>query len=333
MKPIEVLGHRLTFFSYGYIGVGFFFLVSGYLMGKAVYRANERTLTETGTVDLGKETWQFWVHKYAAIFPYHVVAFILLFVERAIQLGWRGGELGRRILDAIPNFFLIQKLGFDFKSVNGVTWYISAMMIAMLFLYPLCRKFYSMFVHVIGPLLGFSIIGYLQCTYGTVSGVNTWTVLGYKCVWRAVAEISLGVVYFEVSRNLSQREWKKSQRVAATLLEILGYTFVFAFAILGLPKKYEIYCICILAVCIVFTFSECSCGIRLFDHKWVYFLGKISLPLYLNQMFAIYIAKVCFAGCRIRVQLLALAVALCAACVFCALVLRGLRFIRLKRKE
>lgn len=335
MNPVEVFGHRLTFFSYGYVGVGFFFLVSGYLMGKSVYRANERALEEPGlsVPDLGKETWQFWLHKYASIFPYHVVAFILLFVECMIEQGWRGGELVTRILDAVPNFFLIQKLGFNYKSVNGVTWYISAMLIAMLLLYPLCRKFYSMFVHVIGPFLGFAIIGYLQYTYGTVAGVNTWTGFGFKCVWRAVAEISIGVVCFEVSRIFSQKEWRKDQRVFATILELLGYAFVFAYAILGLSKKYEIYCVCILAVCIVLTFSECSYGTRFFDRKWVYFLGKISLPLYLNQMFAIHIAKACFAGYRMRIQLVVLAAALGVACAFSALTLKGVRCITLKLEQ
>ena len=314
IHPLEFFGHKITCCANGYIGVEFFFLVSGFLMGKSVFRSIEKD-SHGLHQDLGEETWNFWKRKYMAVFPSNVIAFVFVFIACAVEKSWGGVDLLRQIMNAIPNLFLIQKMGFDYRSVNGITWYISAMLIAMMILYPLCRRHYSFFVHVIGPFLGFALLGYIQNCYGTVSGVRTWTVIAFKCVLRAIAEISLGVVCFDLSRRLSGKVIEPPLRVLATVMECAGYLFVSAFAVFALPKKYEIICIALLAICITMTFSGLSYGKHLFDHDIFRFLGKASLPLYLNQMFAIHIINIFFIHNRVRFQLPILFFALCIACV------------------
>jgi hypothetical protein len=103
-----------------------------------------------------------------------------------------------------------------------------------------------MFVHVIGPLIGFYLLGFIYFSTGSVSGVNSWLGCDFKCVERAFAEISLGIVCFEIARQLSEKKKTKVQRGIATGIEVFGYLFVTMFALFTLPKKYEIFCICLM---------------------------------------------------------------------------------------
>lgn len=319
IQPIHIKNLEVTFLGYGYIGVEFFFLVSGFLLGKSVYKMRQQSLQSP---DLGEETWSFWKRKFMSVFPHNVIAIVLVFGICAFEKNWHGVTLLKNLANVIPQLFFAQKLGFNFKSVNGITWYISAMLISMLILYPLCRKYYSMFVHVIGPLIGFYILGFIYFSTGSVSGVNSWLACDFKCVERAFAEISLGIVCFEIARQLNEKKKTKVQRMIATGIEVFGYLFVTMFALFTPPKKYEIFCICLLAICIVLTFSEYSYGLSLFDHKWIYQLGKLSLPLYLNQMFAIHVAKIFGGAYRIRIQLIILVLALIVSCVISELLIK-----------
>ncbi len=72
-----VLGHTKEFLSdkivtRGYLGVEFFFVVSGYLMMASLSRKKGEEIK-----DLGKETWSFVVHKWKALMPNYLVAFIV----------------------------------------------------------------------------------------------------------------------------------------------------------------------------------------------------------------------------------------------------------------
>ena len=63
-------GHKLILFRNGYIGVEFFFIVSGFLMARSVYRLINKETQYT----LGEETGIFIWKKMKALFPYYFPA-------------------------------------------------------------------------------------------------------------------------------------------------------------------------------------------------------------------------------------------------------------------
>jgi peptidoglycan/LPS O-acetylase OafA/YrhL len=150
----EIVGNRLICFPFmprGYIAVEFFFLVSGYLMAKKL--ANETRAALPVGSDMGKGYIQFLWGKVSAIFPYHIVAFVLLWVVHSYYT-WAGiGKAFSRLLNYIPGFFLVQKTGLNFGNLNSVEWYISAML----------------------------ILGWLIHDYGTLSGASNWDIFGFRC--------------------------------------------------------------------------------------------------------------------------------------------------------
>lgn len=274
-------------FPRGHMSVEFFFMVSGYLMAAGIYR----DLQKQSDATLGKNYLQFLWKKVLSILPYHLIAFALLFVFECVHRGEGIKEIIKMFLSVIPNFLLIQQAGFQYYNLNSPTWYISAMLLAMAIIYPLCRKFYSNYSYIIAPLSGFIIMGWLFHDFGTIHGVSKWTVLGYTSFLRAIAEINFGIFSFSCTRALKKIEWNKKERYWLTLFEVFCWILAFLFMGYYVPRRYEIYEVLLIFVAVTFTFSDVTFGREIFDNKVVAFLGKFSLPLYLNQKFALLFGR------------------------------------------
>ena len=101
-KTIGYLGkYELTFFENGYIGVEFFFLVSGYLMASSIYRKLNCSAIEGVSIrSLEEDTVVFLWRKVKAILPYYWPACILMTVFLVIN----GSDLVD-IIRRIPSLF------------------------------------------------------------------------------------------------------------------------------------------------------------------------------------------------------------------------------------
>lgn len=282
---------NLAFCKRGYIGVEFFFLIAGFFMAKSIYKrthdaqGNWIFLNEE-TYDLGVETIQYTWRKVKAIFPWHIVSFAIMFMVCMYtqEEGYSLRKFCLRLYECIPNIFLFSKMGFNWGNLNRVEWYICCMIFAIMILYLICRRYYSMFVHVIAPVGGLFLLGYIIENYGTVTGSSNWNGFVYICMLRAIAEIALGTVTFEIARVISQRDYSKYQRMGLTFLEAGSFIFVLLFIMSTMEKKYEIYAIFAIMILISVILSEQVYGNDLFDNKISYFLGKASLPIYLSQV-------------------------------------------------
>ncbi len=89
-------------FKGGYIGVEFFFIVSGYLM------ANTMTRKYKTKNDVGKSTIHFILHKARSIYPYYVPAFILTFVITAIAKHYTLGTVIKQMHLSFYNFLWLR---------------------------------------------------------------------------------------------------------------------------------------------------------------------------------------------------------------------------------
>lgn len=285
---IDKSTQHFAFFPRGYFGVEFFFLVTGFLMAKSV---SSQIQKDPRCHDLGSETFRFLFRKVKAIFLYHVIAFVVLFITKALLEGYSLRMLVRKFLDYVPNLLLIQKLGFG-SPLNRVEWYICCMIFALALLYPLCRKYYSMFVHVLAPVGSLMILGYLTHQYGTFApGTETWAGFIPVYLLRGVAEIALGASAYELSVFLSKQPLTHSVKCLLSVSETLCYLGALTFCVTTMSAKYEIIFTLALFFAIAASFSRQTYGNQFFDHKVIYFLGSFSLPLYLNQVIGLDIAE------------------------------------------
>lgn len=277
----------LSLFVHGAMGVEFFFLVSGFLMAKSaqkVYANNTMSLETIGT-----ETWKFVSKKYRALWFSHsvtwVATLVLYIICKATSLR-SGVEMA---LKSVPSYFFLQMSGIWCVSPNDVEWFLSAMMIGMFLMFPLLLRFRKTFSKVVAPLVGVLIVGWLSHESGKLTGVMVWEGIAYRSVLRAIAELCLGVAAFEFVEYLKTLQFKKYHRLLLTIIEFVCYAGVIGFLILTLDHKYEPYALIALFVAVALSFSDLTYGKVLFTNKFVYWLGDLSLPIYLTQVFAIMV--------------------------------------------
>lgn len=277
-------GTNFTFFKYGVMGVEFFFLLSGFLMAGTIFRRLERENTDASLAreDLGTETVKFLARKVKGILPYHVIACVLM-----ILIGLTKNPVGylKKLVKAAPSLLFLQRFGLGDGQVLNVEWYIGSMLFAMLILYPICRKYYSVFSRVAAPAISLLLVGYLIHETGSLDGSGDWLGWTYKCNIRAIADICLGIVCFEICRIIRGRRYKLWQRVLFSATEFVCYLFPILFMCSPLDRKYESYVAASLAIAITLSFAETGVfgGSVLFRNRFCRFLGAISLPVYLIQ--------------------------------------------------
>ncbi|MGN0483106.1 MAG: hypothetical protein ACI4HI_06110 [Lachnospiraceae bacterium] len=280
---------HFAFFPRGYMGVEFFYLVTGFLMAKTIHKSLQNTEVQA---DIGEETFHFMVRKIKAILPYHLIAFGCLFVANIFLNHWSLKLIIKNFMNYFPNLLLIQKLGYGVANLNHVEWYISCMIFACMILYPICRKYYSMFVRVIAPVGGLMILGYFSHEFGTfAAGAGRWTGVCCAYLLRAMAEIALGAAAYEFALYLSKQNLTRRQRAGLTGLEVVCYILPLLFCISTVRACYEIIFFLAMWVSIATSFSGQTYGNEFFNNKFFYFLGSSSLILYLNQVLGLNISK------------------------------------------
>lgn len=271
----------INFFAHGCIGVEFFFLVTGWLFAKFCYTAQNKPVT------LGKDTVHYVWHKWFSIFPSHLVAFIITFVATVFFAKLSLSGIIIRFINAIPNLFLVQRIGIYSSDIIGEEWYISVMLLVLAILYPLCRKYYEVFTRIIAPLAGILLAGYLYEKYGPLSNTSIWDGFFLKTQIRGFAEICLGAFAFEGSRYLARLHFSRFQKLFLSAIEYGCYVSVLLFTCsTASAKKYELYALYALLIAVCLSFSNVTYGTSLFQNKLCYLLGKLSLPIYLSQRFA-----------------------------------------------
>lgn len=286
-------GNRIPVLNRGYFGVEFFFVISGLLMAKSIHKKRKSyKLGLAKPVELGRQTIRYMLKKYFSIFSYHILPFVALIVLKIITRDiYEGGakDVAQYFFNSIPEFFFLQKFGFTYTNVDVIEWYISAMLIAMMILYPIIMKFYYMYTRVIGPLLSLYILGMLQYNYGTFADQDRWVFFGYGSVFRAIAEISLGACAFELARYLSHRYFTRRDKRVMTAVEFLGFAVALFYSVSSYTSRYEIHVLIFLTLSVVLAFSGQTYGDGFWNQEWVYALGRLSLPLYLCQLLGVNI--------------------------------------------
>ena len=284
-------GFHISLFPHGALGVEFFFILSGILMGLSLKKRNKSNAT------LSSETFDFIKRKVSGIFPYHLLAIVLISIITFISGSYSIKSGIRLIIDQIPSIFFLQMSGIDIHSLNNIEWYLSVMFLAMFMIYPLAKKYHDTFVNIVCPLVAVFILGYMQKEYGSITGVMTWTGLFYKSFLRGFAEICLGLFLFQVSDYLKQISLSPTSKISTTILEAVLYAFCILLTMLSVKKRYEILIVFALAVALPLTFSGITYSYDICKNSIIIpMLGKISMPIYLFQLSAINITKAYLTG-------------------------------------
>ncbi len=263
-------GFHLALFPHGSIGVEFFFLLSGFFMAKSIKKKRNSMMEEKGRIVSKPADWiRFIAGKYSSIFPYHVIAFVFSFATYVMFKGFDWKHAVVCLIDSVPNFLLVQMSGISLTNPNHVEWYISCMLLAMCVIYPFAIRYYEAVYTYIAPVLAVFAIGYLMYTTNALTGVSVWMSFCFKATLRAVIEILLG----------------------GTAAEAAAFFFTFVFAVTTVPSQYEVYALALLFVLVTVSGTGISHAGSIFNSRICFFLGRLSLPVYLSQISVVWMGQ------------------------------------------
>ena len=273
-------GEKLSIFEGGALAVEFFFLISGYFLARSI----EKIGTQDKFNFLG-ETGKFMWGKLKGILPVHIVAIIgIIIVILATRLNVAGGM----IVNGLPSVFLVHMAVVWDGSFNLALivpeWYLSAMLVTMLFMFPigilLRKKIKGVFVTLV--LIGILVVCMLIC------GFTTKWAMPQNFIYdlRAWCEMCVGMFAFYLSILIAKKETSEKARKALPIVEVALYAIPIVFGIVPFPADFSYVTMIVTVICIFgalsITFS--NKGLQIANEKLNFlfgWLGGISLAIYL----------------------------------------------------
>ena len=266
----------------GYIGVEFFFLVTGYLMACSAKRTTANSATEIKK-NIPNLTWTFVFRKICSFYPYYIVALLIKYISVYCVISYKGKkEFILTLLKSIPTLTLtifpwdISGLGL---SINGC-WYLSAMLIAIFILYPLLINNYQVMSKLAFPILASFLLGYLNVKYKKCFGThNVYDGIIYSGCIRAIGEISFGVSLKALVDKINEYKYLNSHLVFLTIAKYLSLITILIYTTNILNTVLDLHIFLICAIFITLSFSNATYSLP--GNKITNFLGKQSLILYI----------------------------------------------------
>lgn len=278
-------GADSSMFRGGWLGVEFFFLVSGYLMAAH----EDRLPASEGSRTIGSDTFRYVWRKAKSLYPYLTFAIIIQF------LGWRtfiGGNFFppfsradlKSFITSALNYIFPYSLCYDGYSYLGYTWYLSAMIWGMFLLYPLLRRNRDVFYCLIAPALVVFGLGFYSWRYSSLVMVSLEDYLFSAGLIRGMAEMSLGCLCYVACKRLQTISLTKVGACIFSGIELFSLlAVVYRMVFIRNDGILDFIMLALIAVVVIAAFS--GKGILTFEMKgkWADFLGKFSLALYINS--------------------------------------------------
>ena len=268
----------------GGIACEVFFVISGCLLCASAERDEARS-----TRSLGEDTASFiWRKVKGILVPYLVTIVIYLVCWCEVHVGdlmAEGGvnEVLKGLFRLIPNLLLTSMAGImQGTRLIDLTWYLSAMLLSMLVIYPLVRKLGGTYTKVVAPFCALMLMGYMyNMGGGGYKGIID-DYLGFMThgLMRAFIGINWGCVAFELARSLAALDLTGLARGLLTCaVVLLCAVTVWVMACGGAEESYAL--VLLLPLLVGILYSRQMAGSALFDNRVCAYLGRSSMHLYL----------------------------------------------------
>jgi peptidoglycan/LPS O-acetylase OafA/YrhL len=258
-----------SFFSEGYLGVSFFFILSGFILA---LNYNSKIVNEITSYK------EFWVARFARIYPLHFLTFLLAF-----PFVFNGNTVFNYALfqKTFANMFLIQSFFTDWNihySFNAPSWSISDEMF-----------FYLLFPFIITLFYRFKKLQYLSIILLLIIPIGIFympTNLVHRFFYVnplfRIVDFLIGILLFSLyNKKIFSKQILKNPtlfEIFAILVFILFYYFH-----TYLPKGYRFSCyywVPMIMIILVFAFQAGKIS-KILSHKYFVLLGEISFGFYL----------------------------------------------------
>lgn len=264
-------------FFEGYLGVGFFFILSGFVLALNY----EKKIIDQPNFNKKK----FYIARVARIYPLHVLAFFLMlpFIVINVWKGYFHWDI------SIINLFLLQSyipIKDYYFSINNVSWSISTE-----FFFYIMFPFYVIWLHKLPKLKYFLLLiipviifaePYFKTDLKLEKGI-----FYINPIVRSF-DFILGIVTCQIYKKIQNIEFSRTKGTLIELASILLLVLFFCFhSDVARAFRYGIYYwIPMFAIILVFALQK---GIfsKILQHKTLIYLGEISFSFYMIHMIII----------------------------------------------
>lgn len=262
-----------------YIGVEFFFILSGFYL----YKSAEKNKKDT-SID-------YTLKRIKRILPYYIFSMVTLYgVDILTKL--QNNQLDKVATLFIPlsEIFMIQNIGFFRGALNSPTWYISVLVIGGHIIYDIIKRKKDLFIKLIGPIIIIYSYGVLRWNSSYIEnwGINYGL---YVPLLRGMADMTIGclIAFFtgEYKQQISQ--FIDNHRITYVFFEIWTYVGI-AYLIFN-KTEYDIYCLILFSILIIMANNEKSISTKLFNNKIFKRSGELTLTIYLSHMVVVRVVS------------------------------------------
>lgn len=238
-------------------------------MAQSIAKQSEATLNIN-------QTWSFIWKKLKPILLYHLIVNAAMLLAKIV---FRHPSV-EEIVGGFSSFFFMPVLGFNGHGwLLGAEWYIGYMLFAMIVIYPFLRRWLSIIVDYVAPICGFFLFGYLASKYGSVMETDRMI--------RAFGGLLLGIAAYGITRKINWNHLKGVKRYilgAYPVIIIVAYIF---YMNSNLMRDMQPFMVILIWSALIVTFSEKGffSGKKILNNSFIYWLGTISLPVYMVQNF------------------------------------------------
>ena len=252
-----------------YIGVEFFFIVSGYLLYAKLDTLSAKY--RSGLAYLG--------HRYRKIYPYYLASFILCFIFLFLtREGTSVLEMIRFLSNDFFEVFALHGIGLDdgWSYVNNTSWFISVMFLCDFIIYHCLVKWKDAFVNFAAPLIVIISFSFLyRNMQGIGAAVQTTGFYENWALMRGLADMCLGIFAARLNQSFRRVKNQKALKAAGAL----GFLFV-----IGCSMKYgnstaDFLYTMILTVSVAIGFLPSES--RLYNGKWIHGWSGLTMCMYL----------------------------------------------------
>lgn len=294
------------------IVVEFFFMTSGFLLIKGVLSKKKKDALTDQPENLGETlvaSLDYSYKKAKSFYAAYIFNFALVFIiSQIIARTTDVGEILKQLFHFKWEALLLQMAGFNpdpqfnIDYLVGPTWYLSAMLIAMIPVYYLATRYPKAFTNVIAPVSAMCIYGYIMQGYGTMD-VGNEMVMGFIMlgILRAFAGLCVGVVVYGIYTKISSMKESRGRTAVFSVIDVIGYIslpcIIILHKLLTFPDM--LFYVFIFAFLILLAFlDETPISRFLNTHatKLGLYLGKLSLYVYIFHWFITKIFTGYFSG-------------------------------------
>lgn len=259
---------------YAYVGVNYYFIVSGFLFINSVIKSDKFE----GNSYYGALKFLGYKMK-----PF-VLKLLIVFISAHILLNYKD-ILNIRLLFSdsyVAELFQISSVGYKYL-LNASWWYLSVMFIIVFLLYPAVKKHKINFAYYYSPILIFislGIVKYNHIDINSHSAISSFLMNGF---YTGIIYINLGIISYAISKTIREVINDKTiTKIGITILETLGYAFV----IINSCIKYsgDIMIAIVLTISVALSFSNKSYTFEVFKSKIWQKLANFGFVVYLTQI-------------------------------------------------